>query len=103
MSDLSWTFDAAVFPYEGDQPGSWRFARVPIDVADELRMGERNGFGSVRVHASVGDTTWATSVFPEKVTGSFILPVKKSVRLAEGIRDWDVVAITLEAVTGRTL
>ena len=91
-----WTFDAEVFPYDGEQPGGWRFARVPVHVADELRMGERNGFGSVKVRATIGETIWSTSVFPEKSSGSFLLPVKKVVRTAEGIDDWDVVAITLQ-------
>ena len=92
---MNWTFEAEVFPWDEEGP-SWRFARVPGDVADDLRMGERGGFGSVKVHATIGETTWATSVFPEKVTKSFLLPVKKSVRTAEGIDDGDVVAITLQ-------
>ncbi|HJR88855.1 MAG TPA: DUF1905 domain-containing protein [Aeromicrobium sp.] len=90
-----WTFDAEVFPWDEEGP-SWRFARVPVEVAEELRMGELRGFGSVKVHATIGRTTWQTSAFPEKATGSFVLPVKKSVRAAEGIDDGDVVAITLQ-------
>ena len=93
---MSWTFEAEVFAWAGDQPGSWRFAQVPGAVAEELRMGERRGFGSVKVHATIGRTTWPTSVFPEKATDSFVLPVKRSVRAAEGIDDGDVVAITLQ-------
>lgn len=100
---MSWTFESEVFSWDGDQPGSWRFARVPVDVADELRMGERKGFGSVKVRATIGETTWETSVFPEKATDSFVLPVKKSVRQAEGIDDGDVVAIRLQLTSSRRL
>jgi hypothetical protein len=87
---------AEIFSWDGDQPGSWRFARLPPDVADELRMVERRGFGSVKVRATIGGTSWLTSVFPEKASESFLLPIKKAVRIAEGIDDGDVVAIQLE-------
>ena len=100
---MSWTFESEVFSWDGDQPGSWRFARVPIDVGDELRMSERKGFGSVKVRATIGGTSWETSVFPEKATDSFVLPVKKSVRQAEGIDDGDVVAIRLRVMSSRSL
>ena len=100
---MSWAFESEVFSWDGDQPGSWRFARVPVDVGDELRMGERRGFGSLKVRATIGQTSWETSVFPEKATDSFLLPVKKSVRQAEGIDDGDVVAIRLELTSSRRL
>jgi len=92
---MSWSFEAAVFSWDGDQPGSWRFARLPLDVADDLRIGPLGGWGSVRVSATIGASTWTTSVFAEKKTGSFLLPIKKTVRQAEGIDDGDVVAIVL--------
>ncbi len=93
---MRWTFDAEVFSWDGDQPGSWRFARLPLDIADDLRMGPLGGWGSVRVHVTIGSTTWATSVFAEKKTDTFLLPLKKAVRQAEGIHDGDVVAVSLE-------
>ena len=93
-----WEFDAEVFAWD-DGPGpSWRFARLPGDVADDIRAGAppAGGFGSVKVAVSVGSTTWSTSVFPEKASGSFVLPVKAGVRKAEGIDDGDVVVFRLE-------
>jgi len=93
------TFDAEMFPWEdpGSPGGSWRFARLPLEVADELRdRAKAGGWGSIRVTATIGATTWVTSVFPEKATGSFLLPVKRSVRDAEGIDDFDTVAVRLE-------
>lgn len=93
---MSWTFEAEVFSWDGDQPGSWRFARVPLDVADDLRMRQAGGFGSIRVSATIGGSTWATSVFPEKPAGSFLLPVKKAVRETEGIDDGARVTVGLD-------
>ena len=51
-------------------------------------------FGSVRVEASVGATTWRTSVFPDKVRG-YVLPVKAAVRRAEGLDVGDDVTVSL--------
>lgn len=94
---MEWTFSADVFAWDEDGP-SWRFLRLPLDVADEVRdrAGESAGFGSVRVHVRIGQTVFATSVFPEKASGSYLLPVKKSVREKEGIDDGDRVTVRLD-------
>ncbi|HSV40541.1 MAG TPA: DUF1905 domain-containing protein [Nocardioidaceae bacterium] len=80
-------FEAELWEWHQEKPGSWHFVTLPLDVADELRLesGPRRGFGSIRVEATVGATTWRTSVFPEAGGGSFVLPVKQAVRRAEGL------------------
>jgi hypothetical protein len=82
---------------ESDSPGSWCFVTLPLEVADEVRQraGEPRGFGSVRVHAEVGSTTWDTSVFPDAGSGSFVLPVKQAVRRAAGVEEGDDLTVTL--------
>jgi hypothetical protein len=94
---MEWTFDADVFAWGADGP-SWHFLRLPVEIADEVRdvAGEPAGFGSVRVHVRIGETVWATSVFPEKGSGSYVLPVKKPVREKEGIEDGDRVTVRLD-------
>ncbi|HSX68027.1 DUF1905 domain-containing protein [Nocardioides sp.] len=92
---MSWTFATELFLHEG---GSWFFVRVPQDLSDDLRdslTGPPGGFGSVRVEVRIGATTWATSVFPEGKHGTYVLPVKKAVRIAEGIDDGDTVTVEL--------
>jgi hypothetical protein len=91
------TFDADVFAWDTDGP-SWYFLRLPVEVADEIRdvAGEPAGFGSVPVHVRIGETVWATSVFPEKSSGSYVLPVKKAVREKEGIDDGSRVTVRLD-------
>jgi hypothetical protein len=80
--------------------GSWFFVTLPLDVATDLRMeaGPPRGFGSVRVEASLGPSVWRTSVFPDTETGSFVLPVKKAVRVAAGVDEGDPCAVTLSLV-----
>jgi hypothetical protein len=85
-----------MFRWDAEGP-SWRFIRLPVDLADEIRaIAALRGFGSVRVVARVGATSWSTSIFPEHVSESFLLPVKKAVRDAEGLADGDVVAVELQ-------
>ena len=82
----------------GDEPGSWHFVTLPADVADDLReaSGPPVGFGSVRVVATIGATTWETSVFPEAAGGSMVLPVKKAVRRAEGLESGTVCEVAVD-------
>ena len=82
---------------ESDSPGSWCFVTLPLDVADEVRQraGEPRGFGSVRVRAEVGSTTWDTSVVPDAESESFVLPVKQAVRRAAGVEEGDELTVTL--------
>lgn len=93
-------FEAEVFEWPGE--GSWHFARLPVEAADDVRLlgGPPRGFGSVRVRATAGGTTWSTSVFPDKASGSFLLPVKKAVRDAEGIESGDRVRFELVVAPG---
>ena len=97
----SYTFTAPLWRWaareESTDSGAWCFVTLPLDVADEVRerSGEPRGFGSVRVHAEVAGTRWDTSVFPDATSGSFVLPVKKAVRLAAEVGEGDDLTVTL--------
>jgi hypothetical protein len=65
----------------------WFFVSVPEDLSDEIAArseGLTGGFNSVPVTVTVGATTWRTSIFPGG-DGRYSLPMKKAVRVAEGI------------------
>jgi hypothetical protein len=85
--------------WEWKAKGGWFFVTLPGELADDIRArtddGMRRGFGSVRVEATVGASTWRTSIFPESGGDSFVLPVKKPVRAAEGIEPGDAVDVSL--------
>lgn len=76
------------------------FVAVPADAADEILdvVPDRPGFGSVRVAAGIGSTRWATSIFPSRELGTYVLPVKRSVRDEEEIDVGDTVEVTLELI-----
>ena len=60
-------FSAEIWEHSPDEPGSWHFCTLPVDVADDVSIeaGPRGGFGSVRVEVSIGSSTWRTSLFPD--------------------------------------
>ena len=81
-----WTTDKA--------PASWHFLTLTGEVAEaihalalmrRLEAGRKRGWGSMKVRATVGDTSWDTSIFPAKEMGGWLLPVKVAVRKAEGL------------------
>ena len=66
----------------------WYFLTVEGQIAAEIRyaaLGRTGGFGSIRVTATIGDTSWQTSLFPHRETGGLLLPLKAEVRRHEGI------------------
>ena len=86
MARSRYSFTAEVWEHEGT--GAWHFVSLPDELADEIeeQYGSRaGGFGSVRVDVRIGATRWSTSLFPDAKRGTYVLPVKKSVRTAEGL------------------
>ena len=93
-SDLR--FASPLWAHDGD--AGWHFVTLPAVVAEELRVRvppRGPGFGSIRVTVTVAASTWDTSVFPDKATGSFLLPVKKDVRHANRLVAGDTVQVLL--------
>lgn len=83
-----------------EKGGAWFFVSLPFDVADAIddEAGPRKGFGSIRVEVRVGASTWRTSVFPSVEDKTFVLPVKKAVRVAEGLSEGGPCAVRLRTV-----
>lgn len=86
-----------VLVYPGD--GGWRFLVIPLKEGREIKnkYGQNaRGWGSLPVSVTTGKTTWETSIFPDKQSGSYLLPLKAQVRKKEGIYDDDNVSFTLK-------
>jgi len=77
-------------------PAPWHFVTVPEEGCAALELaapGVTYGWGMVPVTATLGRTTWKTSLWPKD--GGYIVPLKTSVRRAEGVDVGDTVAIRL--------
>ena len=76
--------------------GGWHFLTWPREVTEEL-LDEvpptGAGFGSIPVTVTLGRSTWDTSVFLDKASGSFVLPAKKEVRRANHLLTGDAVDV----------
>jgi Domain of unknown function (DUF1905) len=84
-------------------PAAWFFVTIDGTTGEALSgtaimrrlEGGSRGFGSLKVVATIGGSTFKTSVFPSKELG-WLLPVKASVRKAEGLVEGDAVEVVLE-------
>lgn len=77
-------------------PAPWHFITVPDDECGELEAASAfvtYGWGMIPVTAQIGGTGWKTSLFPKD--GRYIVPVRTSVRKAEGLEIGDVVKVRL--------
>jgi hypothetical protein len=98
--DPSWSFTAEL--WEWTSKTSWFFFSVPEADADEIeeQFGRTAaGFGSIRVEVTIGSTTWKTSIFPSASEKTYVLPVKKAVRKAEGLDPGSSATVHLAIVT----
>lgn len=91
-------FTASLWLYPGET-AQWHFITLPKVVAKQIkdRVGKSTrGFGSVPVTVTIGKTTWTTSIFPDKVSKSYFLPVKAAVRKSEDIEAGETTSCTLQ-------
>jgi hypothetical protein len=94
---MEFTFDADLWRWESRR-AFYTFVSLPPEVEDHVLMMAGDllrGWGSVRVEARVGSSTFATSVFPLGDENAYALPVKRAVRDAEGVGVGDTVSVRL--------
>jgi hypothetical protein len=92
-------FDAELWIWDARRGDSWTFVTLPVEASEEIRDltdGPRRGFGSVRVRAAIGGSTWTTSIFPDGTRNAYVLPVKRAIRRAESLDAGDTATVTVE-------
>lgn len=107
MEELDLTITETLKIYHGEK-AAWHFLSIEGEEAAKIKFftdpvntgKKRRGWGAVKVKATIGDTTWETSMFPSKDTGGYFLPVKKQVRTAEKLIAENEVIINLKIKTG---
>jgi hypothetical protein len=94
-------FSAELWIWDARRGDSWTFVSLPIEASGEIRDlagGRRRGFGSLRVRAEVGGSTWTTSIFPDSARNAYVLPIKRGIRKAEALDAGDLVSVTVELI-----
>jgi hypothetical protein len=97
MLTKTYNIDAKVWLYPGMV--SWHFVTLPEEIAtdiDDLFALMKRGWGSIPVQVTIGKTNWKTSIFPDKKTVSYLLPLKAEVRKKENIKASDMISFSLE-------
>lgn len=81
------------WPASAGGPGDtgWHFVNVDKKISEQIRKAYPRGF--VKIRAQIGKTIWDTSLFPHKLSASYLLSVKASVRKKEDIFEGDEVVI----------
>lgn len=88
--DMEYKFSNTLWLYPGE--AAWHFITLPAELARDIKAEhgyKARGFGSLKVRAQIGDSAWDTSIFPDKKSGSYVLPVKKTVRVKEKVNAGD--------------
>lgn len=92
-----------VWRWTGPASAAWHFITIDGPAGEALSAtalmrrleGVGRGFGSLKVRATIGGSTFDTSVFPSREQG-WLLPVKAAVRKAERLGDGDEAEVVLE-------
>jgi hypothetical protein len=91
---VEFEFSGDVFEWRGPSP--FYFVAVPEEESAEIESTAAlvtYGWGMIPVDARIGTTRFTTSLFAKD--GAYVVPLKASVRTAEGISVGDVVTISL--------
>jgi hypothetical protein len=93
---VKYEFEGEVWRWKGD--AAWHFVTLPVGLTDGLKRmrGPSRAWGSMRIVASTGGSTWRTSLFPDAKSGAFLLPLKAEVRRREGLEAGQVRAFAVE-------
>jgi hypothetical protein len=97
-----YSFKAKVWLYPSN--AAWHFVTLPQDDAKDINyyFGEvKRGWGSLPVTVTLGATSWKTSIFPDKESRSYLLPLKAQVRKKEGVKEGDEISLLVEITSTR--
>ncbi|MCA9363691.1 DUF1905 domain-containing protein [Candidatus Kaiserbacteria bacterium] len=94
---LPLTLSGKIWIYPGES-ASWHFFTVPQKESAGIRNTYgplARGWGSFPVQVALGETVWTTSIFPDRSSGTYLLPLKAAVRKKEGVFDGDTITVQI--------
>ncbi len=77
-------FKPKLWKYEG--PAGWCFVNIPKLTAKRIRSlysSSEEGWGRLKTTATIGTSSWKTSVWYDSKAGPYLLPIKMAVRRKE--------------------
>lgn len=100
FKNQTYNFKAKLWLYKGGK-AAWHFVTVPEEQSFQIKFlnqGFTGGWGSIPVIVTIGNTTWKTSIFPDRKANTYLLPIKSEVRKKENLKIDDDIDILLEPV-----
>lgn len=94
---MDMTFTSEVISWRG--PAPYHFVPLPAAECEAIAVVAPQvsyGWGVIPVTATIGSTTFSTSLFPKD--GGYLLPIKDAVRRAEGLDVGDQLTVTVVVV-----
>lgn len=77
----------------------WHFVTLPKKLYQEIKYATvKPRVGFVPIEATIGATTWRTSLFPHTSEGTYLLAVKASVRKKESVLAGDTLRISFRII-----
>lgn len=97
MKKMTYTMTEKVWLYPAES-ANWHFVTLTKNIGQEIKVQHgknARGFGSLPVEVTIGDTVWKTSIFPDRYSGGYILPLKALVRKKEDIEAGELIRFTV--------
>ena len=94
---LRFKFECKVWFY--NTPGTVYFVSLPSEMSEEILdlVGQSlNPWGTVPVDATIGEFTWASSMFPRKERKCYDLPLNAKVRKRVGLEAGSIISVRIE-------
>jgi hypothetical protein len=91
---MEFEFGGEVVQWRG--PAPYYFVRIPAEISAAIKVAAKGleYWGQVAVLVAIGDTDFATALFPKD--GVYLLPLRVAIRRAEGIEEGEHVHVALD-------
>lgn len=91
-------FSGEIWQYPGK--GAWHFITIPKKYYDDINLFDykKQAWGSLKVKVDINNYEWDTSIFPDKKTSTYQLPIKKDIRKILNLVEGDTVKVILNIV-----
>ena len=90
-------FRAKLWMYDG--PAAWCFVTMPKVHSREVRklfQIKEEGWGRLKARATIGESTWMTSIWFDTKADSYLLPVKVAIRKKEKLVIGKMMSVMIE-------
>lgn len=90
------SFIGTLWKYNG--ASAWYFITIPKETATDIKhhsVQTKIAWGMLPVSVSIGKSSWNTSLFPDKRTQSYLLPIKSIIRKHEQLEEHDEISVVI--------